>query len=430
MTLALLCGAVGFLFLVLLFTNTHAVCLTLIGLTVAFPKAGVTIPHFPIPVFLFGLLIAIAGLALLNRQCWHRPPGLTIVAILLGFLIFRCAVIAGVLPTTPVSTPGNLVPFTAWSLVPLALYLMATQMDFLSARRSIQAAKIGYCIAAMYGVYQTVVGAGAALTIPGLTSSFGSTIRNNVITSESGEIYNKIYSTYQSGNEFGVVSGVVLVMTVADLTRGKRDKLTAVTAALGVFSLALSGSRTALVAGVVGLLVLVLSRRAITRLLIIAVCTFGAVELVRWLNPALAQRYDLSGQLAANSSGGVRVTGSENLIHQLNWAEWIVGALRPRSLMLIPDGVVGFVGYVGLIGLLLYIGFAVSVASGRGAQLRAMFTVLGTALLVDSSYGNFPTWFIPAALIGMVVTAANKGTDTDAIPVRSGPLGRVFSTAQ
>src|SRR5665648_865200 len=162
----------------------------------------------------------------------------------------------------------------------------------------------GFIVAAGFGLAQWAFGI-EQTKIPGLTIALGDTYatKNDVIFTGDGQNISKIMSTYQNGNIFGVVAAVFLIVSIArisDRKAARHDWLLFFSSGLAV---SLSGSRTALVVAVVGIVLVFMRRGNMANKLWVGVGVVVSYGMVVWLEPALASRYTIGNLVASGGAG-------------------------------------------------------------------------------------------------------------------------------
>lgn len=387
-------------------------------LTVAFPKAGFQINDFPFPVFLLGLLVAVLAL---RAHAWGGPTGPPRVvrssfmgasSLFVVWILLRCAVYADDgLPT--------IVPFVAWTLVPLAIAGVCVTMPVSGAFGT--ALKSGFLVSVGYAVLQFVMGV-ESVAVAGLTYSYGDdlSLKNNFISSESVD-FSKIPSTYHNGNIYGTVSIVFMVLAVRRLLAREATLLDWVVLAGSAFALTASGSRTAVVAGGVAGIILIFGRGAYSRKASLLALLLAGVAAVLAAQPALLQRYSLGDVLASGGAG--RSEGWRNELDAMSALDLVIG----RSVRIVPEGWLGMVADIGLVGVvLLVLAYARVLRNAPG--FGPVVAGLATAAVLDSAFLLFPTWFIPAALLATPIVSARRADDGDS-GVRSRWLSEVPDSA-
>lgn len=362
----------------------HRAAVTLAFLTALFPKAGVKIGDFPLPVFLFGLVVAVLLAVVTKPTKPHSPWAVVLLILWLAFVAARAIVLAGV------SLPGALA-FAAWTAGPIVVLFIATASND-PQRRFVRAIEVGFVCSVGYGIVQ-LIGGVQSTAVPGLTYAFGDdlTEKNNVIYSETGADYSKIPSTYQNGNIYGLVAAGMFALALHRVVRHRGGRFDFVLLAASCAAIALSGSRTAIVAAVIVAVVVFLSSGRIGRKLAIVVVVVAVAVAAVALQPGLLDRYSVDDVL---DSGGAGRTEMWRLALAATPGEdyWIGAPIDPGL-----EGWLGFVLRIGFVGTVLLVAVvAVLVRDRREMWLPILVLVVGAIL--DSSYLLFPTWFLFAAL--------------------------------
>ncbi|GIG22667.1 hypothetical protein Cch01nite_33910 [Cellulomonas chitinilytica] len=374
-------------------TRPYETALALAFLTVAFPKAGIKVGDFPVPVLLFGSVLALGLLALTaERRTRRRPTTVLLVFCALMWVLVRVARTFG---TTEL---GDKLAYVAWSTIPLVMLLVATSIE-LRDRRLATWMERGFLLAAGFAVVQFFWGI-ERTAVPGLTIAWGDSYREKHNVISGGETdYSKIMSTYQNGNIFGATAVVFLLVAVTRIARGRAGTHDRVLAAAAALAIVLSGSRAAVLAAVVGLALLALARGSTLRKVRIFALVAGAAVAGLVLQPALTDRYAVSGLVRSGGAG--RVATWSAAMESMSPADWLVGARTPYG----ADGAIGLVTAHGLVGIALLFSAAWVLVVGR-PQWRVVFAALAALAAVDSTYAYFPTWFIPALAAALPIVAA------------------------
>lgn len=379
----------GALALVVLFLAVwrapYRTALVLAFLTAAFPKAGIKLGDFPFPIFLFGLVLAVAILPSCARSVHRHTRATMVTLVVLGvWVVFRVVVFSSS------AGLGGVFAYVAWAMIPVTLLYAATRVELpdLKWRSAIEG---GFMVAAVFGLTQKVFGIEQTM-IPGLTIAWGDSYeaKHNAIFGGTGADFSKIMSTYQSGNIFGVTAAVFLIVAVMRLSGrvGEAHDWALFLAAAG--SVTLSGSRTALIASAVGIGVVLLRRGSLGRkagaLVGIGVVYVGVLQ---WA-PGLAERYSFDQLIATGGAGRADIW--RLALAQTGLSDWLFGADE----YLPVEGGVGMILTHGLVGVLLLVGVVIGATRVR-RDWRLPLLALGVAAVIDSSFALFPTWFLPAA---------------------------------
>ncbi|KDA05870.1 hypothetical protein DC31_13985 [Microbacterium sp. CH12i] len=364
---------------------------TLAFLTAAFPKAGVRVADFPVPVFLFGLIVAVLIMRARSPRSPHGPVTLLIVGAFLTVAIARSLLYMQ-------DGPAAVFAFVAWAALPVIILTLSTSMTSVDPR-FIRAFQWGFLLSVAYALVQLAGGLDAT-AVPGLTHALGDDIteKHNIIYVTGGEDFSKIPSTYHNGNIYGLAAAFFLIFSLTRLFRGHGSRLDFATSVGAILAIGLSGSRTAIIAAAIPLFILLLQRGKLGwRMLVVAV---GAVVVagVLILEPDLAARYTIDSVLASGGSGRSAIWAQ--YLATMTPADFLFGT---GSRAVVPDGWVGVVMQLGFVGTGLLVAAVVALMKRR-PEWRIALVVLLTGAVIDSSYLTFPTWFIPAALMADTLT--------------------------
>jgi hypothetical protein len=379
-------------------------------LTAAFPKAGVRIADFPFPVFLFGLIIAVGIMFVSSRRAPHGPVVLVIVGAYLTFAIARTFIYTD-------DGPAGVFAFVAWAIIPVVLLTVSTSLAGVD-QRFIRAFQWGFLLSAAFALVQ-LAGGLEATAIPGLTQALGDDItdKHNVIYVQGSENFSKIPSTYHNGNIYGLAAAFFLIFSATRVFAGKGTKLDFTTVIAAVLAIGLSGSRAAIVAAAIPLLILLLRRGSLRwRIAIVGLGAF-IVAAVLSIEPELARRYTIDSIVASGGSGRVGIW--ERTLATMRPTDFLFGS---DSRAVLPDGWVGIIIQLGLVGTAL-LAAAVVTLMLRRPEWRVTVLVLLIGAVVDSSYWTFPTWFIPAAMMAGRLVTLNDETPAPTPPMVRGRRG-------
>lgn len=376
----------------------HQVGYTLAFLTAAFPKAGVKIGEFPFPVFLFGLAASLI-LVIVGRGRRSLPPGTTLILMSYFALVLGRTVIfleEGV---------ASAVAFAAWAAVPVAMTFIGVQVQDAIPKLT-TAIQRGFIVAVAFGLVQFVGGV-EQTAVPGLTYALGDdlTSKNNVIYVDVGEDYSKIPSTYQNGNIFGLVAAAFFAMALTRLASRRATGWQYALLVSSAIAIALSGSRTAVVAAVVAFVAVFLRGGHVGKKLT-AVGLLGiAVAVVIQVQPGLVYRNSLD---AVTSTGGAgRIAMWARALNEMSVIELLFGTSRTT----LVEGWLGIIMQLGIAGLAL-LAVSMMLLVRRRRALWLPWLVLAIGALLDSSYLLFPTWFLFAALSADGNGPGEGGTST------------------
>ncbi len=377
---------------------------TLGFLTALFPKAGVKVEGFPFPVFLFGLVLAVLLLAA-RRPHREGDPGEKLFLLYLGFISLR--VIVFLTTGAPVA---NVFAFVAWSTVPAGILFLLTRSDT-EYPRFVKGIEFGFVGAVLYGLLQFAFGV-QRVAVAGLTYAYGDDIasKNNHIYVSGLEDFSKIPSTYQNGNIFGVVAAAIFALSFARISRtGRRmDYVLLVASAVAI---ALSGSRTAVLAAGVAFVLVYTGRGTIGRKVGVAMLIAVVVAVVLVVQPGLVERYSIANVTASRGAGRFDSWGT--IANELSVVDYLIGTWGYRT----GEGWPGVVMQLGLIGGVL-LGWLVWSLTTQRTFLRIGLVALLTAMIVDSSYQLFPTWFLVAALAAYNPSSIERAVHTPSRAMR------------
>lgn len=386
-----------FLFSLWAWRHPVAAASSLAFLTAAFPKAGVRLGDFPLPVFLFGLVAAVLIIAIKSKRTTHAP----ITALLVGG--YLTAVTARSLAYLD-EGPSEVFAFVAWAGLPVLMLALTSTLNDVDPR-FIRAFQWGFLVSVAYAGLQFAGGL-EATAVPGLTQAFGDDIteKHNVIFVDGGENFSKIPSTYHNGNIYGLAAAFFLAYSLTRILNQSHQKLDISVALGALLAIGLSGSRTAIVAAALPVFILLLRRGSLRWRIGVIVLAAAAATAVIALEPDLARRYTVDAVLASGGSGRARIW--EEQLSLMSATEVIFGV---DSRAVIPDGWVGFIMQLGIAGSALLI-LAVAGLLKRRPEWRVAVLVLLIGAVIDSSYLTFPTWFIPAAMIaGSLKQSSTRG---------------------
>jgi len=371
-------------FVVWAIRKPHAAACTMAFLTAAFPKAGVKVADFPFPVFLLGLILAVLLMGVGQRKHQHSAP----VTVVVGLYLLLVASRTLVFFTENLATAAA---FAAWAAGPIVLLYIATRRTRadLSFRRAIER---GFILAVAFGIVQ-LVGGIEATAIPGLTHALGDdiTLKNNVINTGVGDEYSKIPSTYQNGNIFGLVAATFFAMALARLAARNASRNDYVLLVASVVAIALSGSRTAIIAAAFAFVVVLLRGGNVGKKIAALAMIVLIGVIVLQVQPGLAQRYSIADLTATGGAGRSDMWRSYSAL--MSPSDYIFGLPD----FLIVEGWLGILMQIGVVGVGLLIAAVLLLSRGR----RDLLLPLGVLLIgavVDSSYRLFPTWFLLAAM--------------------------------
>ena len=360
-------------------------------LVAAIPKAGLKVGGFPFPFMLFGLVLAASAIVYARQERIAQMPRrvLGALAFLLAWWFERVTVLV-----LSDASPAELVALTAWFVVPAVLLAVAAVEP--AGHEWGVALEAGVVAAATLSLVQVVIGVEPTL-IPGLTIAYGDDFASKhvLITTVDYGTFFKIPSSYQNGNTFGVVAGFFAVTALYRILRGDARRWNWILLGSTAMAVALSGSRSVLLAVAVGSSsVLCIRGSASRKLVIVGGALVAAIVAVR-LQPGLAERFSLSS--ITDTQGAGRTQRWREVLDQegvtglgLGTSSWLSG---PSS-----EGVFGAAEQVGSVGVVSLLLLAVrSTAVERLRPWRFPLLVVLICFLLDSSYLVFPTLFIPFA---------------------------------
>jgi hypothetical protein len=365
----------------------------------AVPKAGFLLGSIPLPI----MYVALAGgLILLSRS---RPNPLRVDPALIGLTIWSVVVAARLVFTA--ATLSEPVALMGWLLLPLTIVAISAARA-MHGSVVVKSILLGVRLAAIYGFWQLTFGL-EAVAVPGVTQAWGSDFADKHlgIYVDGVVTFTKIPSTYQNGNNFGVIAAMcfLIALTHPRLYRSQGW----VIADLCLFSSAvlLSGSRSVLFGWIIGTVACLLYRDIVSRAQAVRIgaIVVVAVMVTLFLQPGLLDRFSLesltdtsgSGRTEAwwDAIGAMRV--GELAIGSTDWAG-VDDSLRGG----LVEGWAGATQQIGALGVFLlvvvWLRFVRPVRAGV-----ALAIPLGVSAVLDSAYLAFPTLFLPAALIAGLI---------------------------
>ncbi|WP_126688350.1 hypothetical protein [Nocardioides ferulae] len=352
----------------------------------AFPKAGIKFASFPFPIAIFSLFLAalILRLKFASGVSIHARQAVPLVWIVYSSLV---VLKAGMYLDDGIA---EIAEFLAWSILPLALLALSESSGSI-ARQFRYSLGLGFSLAVAYGLLQAAASV-EAVAVPGLTYAWGDDLlsKNNLISDE----FSKIPATYQSGNVFGVVSACFLTFALQAIMERRSTFFDYWVASAALIGVALSGSRTAILAAGMGCAFLIARRGSLLRKVL---TTAGAAALalsVLGARPELGQRYSLEQALQTGGTG--RTGGWSSVIRDLTPLQWAIGT-SDRAIAV--EGWANLISQIGVIGAMLICLLVSLRVRGRKSGATAMLVCLAAATVVDSSFALFPTWFLPALLV-------------------------------
>ena len=364
----------------------------------AIPKAGIRTESLPVPFMLPALCLAIA---IAVRQGHRAKP--THAAWFLGVTLVAWVTARVAIIYCGGGAVGNVVAPIFWCAATAVTLLLAScvQLPAKLEARWARACEYGYAMAAVFGLVQLFAGIDRTV-VPGITLALGDSYlsKNNGILDQGPEGFSKIPSTYQSGNVWGIVSAFFVIIVASRVLNGRRVKGDLILLPLAGVSVLLSGSRTAVVAGVTVGLALAFRRGRLGRRAVVTIGTMGAFFLAVWAQPGLLLRLSIGSAVGSNAGG--RTTMWPEVLSRMSVGDVLFGSLRfgyGTSSNEQAEGWLGVVQQVGVIGVVLFVAVVVLATSGRLREWRLPFLVLGIAMILDSTYFVFPTLLLPAARV-------------------------------
>lgn len=356
-------------------------------LTAAFPKAGIKMGGFPFPIFLFGLVLSVVILWMINKE--RRRFSIASQIIFISYISWVLS--RGLWLATTGSVPRETFSFLAFSIIPAMILFFSTSIlkPDKAYSRSFQ---VGFIVAAIFGIFQWNFGLDET-AIPGLTIAWGDSyeFKNNVIYDSVNGDFTKIPSTYQNGNIFGVTSGFFFLVSFYRLTLRKAIFFDYAIMAIALLMVGISGSRTALLGTLLVGGFMVLRRLSLVKGLSLITVVLALFVLLFSIQPGLAERYSLANVI--NSGGAGRATIWATAVNEISAFEIFVGTDKFVS----AEGWAGGVQQLGLVGITLLLAFVI-LRTRHLAASPFIIAFLGICAILDSSYVLFPTWFIPAAM--------------------------------
>lgn len=376
----------------------------LLFLAAAFPKAGFSFNGIPIPV----MFIALFG-GLLFVSIRRRAPISIDVALLAlfawgGFIALRVTITSTTLRET--------VALMGWLVLPLTIIALSSVLA-LNGCVAVTALLAGVRFAALYGIAQLIFGFDA-VEIHGLTQAWGSDFKDNFLQIFQGDsTFWKIPSTYQNGNNFGVIAACAFAVALTHPKLYKSQRWVLLDLALFSSAILLSGSRTVFIGWVVSVFFCMIYRGFTNKIhtvrLLAIVLVAGLVTLA--VQPGLISRFAPSSLTDPAGAGRTKVWF--DVIGDFNVFDWIIGStgwLGPSASATdsdalrggLAEGWVGVTQQIGLIGfallVIVWIRFVRPVKAGYAIAIP-----VAISLVLDSSYLVFPTLFLPAALLAGLV---------------------------
>lgn len=379
-----------------------ALLATLGFLAAAIPKAGIKLGEFPVPALFFGLMAAAVGLLWLNRGHMSPMPNsvILVTTTAVAWLLIRCLWLAG--SGVP---PVQIISVAAWYIPPILLLAAASKRWSGAVPRPRALWSLGLAVgilaASIFALVQ-LVGGVRETAVPGVTIAFNDSYDEKpLLIGQGGTTVSKIPSTYQNGNVLGVVTGFFLVYGAVGIVGGSRRSLDWLLIVLPGAATVLSGSRTAVLGVLAGVLAIVIMKGMALRKLALL---FGVVLVLLAAlasQPRLLQRFSLASLVDPRAAG--RTAQWVELAEEHAAWEFIAGPVgwhEASTRLGLTEGLPGAAQQVGLIGVALFVGVFVTVTSHAGLRIwRIPLVVTAVAFAIDSSYLVFPTLFLPAALM-------------------------------
>ncbi len=364
----------------------QAAAYVLAFLTAAFPKAGFKLGDFPLPVFLFGLIFAVILLGLRRKLV---PVSAVTTVLTLAWVVF---VISRTITLYETTGFGGAAAFAAWTGGPVVLLYLAVRQPQpdVRFRKSIE---WGFLLSVVFGLVQ-LLGGVEKTAIAGLTYAYGDdlTQKHNIIYNDSGVAdYSKIPSTYQNGNIYGLVAAGIFAMALSRIVRRTGSRLDYLLVLGTSLAIALSGSRTAIIAAAAVVLIIVLRGGRLGVKLGIAALLGVVASVVIALQPGLVDRYSIADVIDSGGAGRSAMWTMGLATHPAY--DFLVGAPVDPGI----EGWLGMLLRIGWVGVAL-LGIVVAALCRGRKQLALPLVVLVIGAVIDSSYLLFPTWFIFAAL--------------------------------
>lgn len=369
----------------------------LLFLASAFPKAGVEVSGIPVPLMMIPLVIGLLLLSTPQQAPWSIDVALLLLLVLSCIVATRVAFASSGLKE-PIALLG-------WLMLPLAIVAI-TVVRRVDGRRVVTALLGGVRLAVAFGYLQLFFGV-KQVAVPGITQTVGTDLDDKYLwIFVDGEVaFWKIPSTYQNGNNFGVVVAVCFAIALSHrkLYRSERFQLLDLT--LFASAILLAGSRSVLLAWASAVAVLFVTPGILdrmTRIRLLVVLATAAVATVAF-QPGLLDRFSFSSITDATGAGRTAAWG--DLFSEMRLSEWVFGSVRwggATDLSAVRDGVTegwgGIVQQVGFVGLVLvlivWLRYVWPVRAGL-----AVIAPLAVSMVLDSAYLAYPTLFLPAAFI-------------------------------
>lgn len=378
------------------------------------PKAGIKSGAIPFPVSLaITLLCSLLVLAVMRRT--PETQALTarnffavMWALWVAFVVLR-QVDSGAPTVVTVTT-------LIWTLPPLLVFAAAAKarafLDDTTLQRFRCKIVLSFIAVTVFGLIQLILGL-QRTSIPGLTLALHDSYASKPLIFDTAMgTGTKIPSTYQNGNILGAVAAVFFVLMI--LWKSQQPTSTRGYWLAGLLSsgglVLMAGSRTAVLAAALGVVVLTLTGRGSR--LILPLSALATVSVVVFLiDPPLGSRLSLSS--LTDTSGSGRTAAWHAIMSVMSWRQYLMGDPRTGSSVPLTEGWLGIVQQVGLVGVLIAAGGLLTLTRRSPKEWWApvALCVLFIAA-VDSSYIDFPTIFS----IGILISVWQIGPSNNPTP--------------
>jgi hypothetical protein len=367
--------------------------------TLLFPKAGLNYGGVPLTMNLLLVAIVIIGYSL---SFFHkiRLYSFVIVSLMIPWY-FLVSVRSNSLIESKTLRFGSIYWFLIAPIFWIVVEILVRNNRYISQKLVVNCS----LLAALFGLGQYFFGLNF-LKISGLTIAWGDSYdRKNLSLFESAtEVGSKIPSTFQGGNIWGQCSSLILIWVIVfqiwNVYQSKIMKI--VTLVAPIVGVALSLSRTALVASTLTVLLFAIGNSKYSARIFSGI--FVIMTLSVFFLPTIFDRYSVSS--LSNSAGRAEQwkTGLDNY----SILDWLFGrsSMSPGSAFHM-EGLLGLFGQVGIIGFLMMVILWFKIYP---KEFKWLGICLLICLILDSTYISPPLLLIPAIL--MLATSVHQKTIT------------------